>query len=203
MQFCISKHNENSWAVFWCSGRRVGDYDYFDEIKKIISDEDNVPLAQEAANNFLTFLLNYKIPIHVYRDIPVTDKYKEIAKISVQQEKQFIDLLISGEYQISVPMINFQTYIKDNKEYYLVRKLQLYEFYVDYCKKYRVYVLAKEIFWQRMKGMIEEYRYRRDGANIWYYLVPLNWISLSESRSNLARSLLSVCSSSSQEHLSF
>jgi hypothetical protein len=68
----LSEDDRERWAVFWCSSKRLGDYTYFTEIHKIMSDEDNIPLAQETADNFLTYLLHYKIPINVYRDIPIT-----------------------------------------------------------------------------------------------------------------------------------
>ena len=175
----LSGDDKERWVVFHCSDKRVSDYNYFTEIKKIMSDEDNVQLAQEAAKHFYTFLLNYKISINVYRDIPITDKYQEIVSISIQQEEQFLNLLKSGDYQIDVPANSYQIYSKDGKEYYLVRKLQLYEFYLEYCRKFNVsFKVPKEIFWQKIKGLVEEHRDRRNGNNIWYYLIPKEWISL-------------------------
>ncbi len=174
----LSEDDKERWAVFWCSNRRLGDYTYFEEAKKIMADEDNIPLAQETADHFLTYLLCYKIPINLYKDIPITEKYQEIMSISIQQEQQFLNLLRSGDYQIEMPSGICETYSNENKEYYLAKKLQLYEFYLDYCRKFKISTAPKEIFWQRIKGLLQEYRDRRNGNNIWYYLIPKEWVSL-------------------------
>lgn len=171
----LAEDDKERYVIFLCSDKRLGDYEYFTKIKKIMADEDNVLLAQETADHFLTYLLNYKIPINIYRDIPITETYQEIMSISVQQEQQFVNLLKSGDYKFDIPVNhNFEVLDKN----YLVRKLDLFIFYIEYCKKIGCGHASKETFWLRIKGLISEFRDRRNGADVTYYLISECWVLL-------------------------
>jgi hypothetical protein len=94
-------------------------------------------------------------------------------EISIQQEQQFVNLLKSGDYHIDLPADKFKQFSKNGNSYYLVRKLELFTFFLDYCRKLRIANSPKEIFWQRIKGMIEEHIDQRNGAYVRYYLIPI------------------------------
>jgi hypothetical protein len=157
-----------------------------------MSDKPNIPLAQQTANHFYTYLMNYKININV-KDPPITEKHKEIMSISISQEQNFVDYLKSSEYQIQVDIINDKPtkdiFIDtDKKIYYKFKKLELFEQYVIYYKKYvnNHSHGSKEIFWTNIKTLIKEnktsikdnHREQKQGTDITYYLVPAEYVTL-------------------------
>jgi hypothetical protein len=175
----LSHDDKERWAIFKSSGRRIGDSKYFTEIKKIMSDKDNVPLAQEAANHFLTYLSKYQIKIDVRRDIPMTDIYTEILNLSTPQEKEFIKLLKSGEYKIpifKVPVEPSTKPVEIKESTYWIRKLDFYLYFGDYCKTKRIYLKHnKEKFWSDIKNEVDTHRDRKEGNDLIYYLIPKKW----------------------------
>jgi hypothetical protein len=173
----LTQDDRERWALFWASGCKIGDIEYFNNIKKLMADEDNIPLAQECANHFLTFLLQYKIVINVYQP-PISDKYNEVMSISIPQEQQFIKLLQSNEYKINITIEQEKyTDLTTQKEYYLIKKIMFYECYLEYCKKYLVSKSLKEIFYIKIKGLVTEHRSQKNSEDITYYLIPLNWVT--------------------------
>ena len=178
----MSHDDKERWAIFKSSGRRIGDSKYFNEIKKIMSDKDNVPLAQEAANHFLTYLSKYSIKIDVRRDIPMTDIYTEILNLSTPQEKKFVKLLRSGEYKIPIGKVPVEPSTKPIEMFesvYWIRKLDFYSYFEEYCKTKRIPLKHnKEKFWSNINNELNTHRDRKGGNDLIYYLIPKNWFVL-------------------------
>lgn len=179
----LTSDEKERYAIFECSSKRIGDFNYFTEIKRTMADVDNVPLAQEAANHFLTYLATYQIKINVRGDIPITGIYSDVLNISSPQEKEFIKFLKSNEYKITVFKIPRLSDIKGHEEFYLVRKLDFYLYFSDYCRIYAPRLKHnKERFWSDVKDLVTTYRDRKDGDDLVYYLIPKNWIVIKHSQ---------------------
>ena len=130
---------DRRYAVFRCSEERVGDFQYFDDLRDTLHN-------QNAGNHVFTYLVKRQLTGDL-RKIPMTELKSELIEFSKSKPLQFIDQLKTGEY--------YHTWLEGERFDEFVKVDSLYDAYSVWCQRNGIKRDGtKQMFCKCIKGVM-------------------------------------------------